>query len=137
MEDIKTKLVADIPEPSKELKYIAKLAREELSKQIAQYIKVEERIILYMLRHQVDPPIKGEITKGKIKWRGLSIARLQKDNTFLGILQRGKFIEPDWLNIQLQGQLEETMMFGISNLRKQREEAIKYYTGGIFEQMSK
>ena len=32
-----------------------------------------DRQIEYALRNLVEPPIKGEITKGKIRWRGLRL----------------------------------------------------------------
>ena len=41
------------------------------------------------LRTRVVPPIKGEITKGKVKWRGLALC-YGPGHDFLGILQRGK-----------------------------------------------
>lgn len=56
--------------------------------------------IEFMLREKVVPPIKGEITKGKIRWRGLALIHYPLEseplcgNTFtaihtIGIEQRG------------------------------------------------
>ena len=36
-----------------------------------------DKDIEYALRNLVTPPIKGEITKGKIRWRGLRIVYVQ------------------------------------------------------------
>lgn len=40
---------------------------------IKQVMNNQEKFIEDILRNHVKPPIKGEITKGKIKWRGLTI----------------------------------------------------------------
>ena len=48
-----------------------------------------ERDIEWILRNKVYPPIKGEITAGKIKYRGLSIFYKYGSNTPEGISQRG------------------------------------------------
>lgn len=55
--------------------------------------------IEFMLREKVVPPIKGEITKGKIRWRGLALIYYPLEeplcgNTFtaistIGMEQRG------------------------------------------------
>lgn len=53
--------------------------------------KKENERIKWLLRNSVVPPIKGEITAGKVKWRGLALA-YQNDmleSTRL-LLQRGK-----------------------------------------------
>ena len=40
---------------------------------VNEILKRQECFIESILRNHVKPPIKGEITKGKIKWRGLEI----------------------------------------------------------------
>jgi hypothetical protein len=40
---------------------------------INQILNNQDKFIDYILRNHVKPPIKGEITKGKIKWRGITI----------------------------------------------------------------
>ena len=47
------------------------------------------------LREKAQPPIKGNITKGKIKWRGIKIVRTMDGNGFTEwIEQRGERISP-------------------------------------------
>jgi hypothetical protein len=55
---------------------------------IRQTINNQEKFIEDVLRNHVTPPIKGEITKGKIKWRGLEI---MNDTAYskLWVRQRG------------------------------------------------
>ena len=50
-----------------------------------------------ILRNFVTPPIKGEITKGKVKWRGLCIARYK--GNLIGIIQRDKLITADGIKV--------------------------------------
>lgn len=68
----------------------------------------EERQIEHLLRNRVTPTIKGEITKGKIKWRGLQVAysspslgnvnwnsdtfKICCTSNLLGVTQRGVLI---------------------------------------------
>ena len=57
--------------------------------------KKEEEIFTVALRTMAEPPIKGEITRGKIKWRGIRI--VQQNNGFKytkWLEQRGKQISP-------------------------------------------
>lgn len=60
-----------------------------------QIIEEQNKIFEYALRNEAFPPIKGEITKGKIKWRGI---RIVTTNHFLEnktwLEQRGKRISP-------------------------------------------
>lgn len=49
------------------------------------YMQVENAIE-YILRNHVTPPIKGEITKSKLKWRGIT-SIVFRDNDFVGIQQ--------------------------------------------------
>lgn len=56
-----------------------KLLEEQLID--ATYIGISERLE-YALRHLVTPPIKGEITRGKIKWRGLRVEQSPVDFEF-------------------------------------------------------
>ena len=57
-----------------------------------------EKAVLHICRNYVTPPIKGELTRGKIRWRGLKIAYGNDGYGcygFLGIIQRGWLIFPD------------------------------------------
>ena len=94
----------------------------------------EEEIVKYMLHNQVKPPIKGETTIFKIKWRGIKIVRNPKDDVFLGLSQRGQLIKPDWKMIQMKTEFEEALIFGTSNFREAMEEYADYYAEGILKQ---
>ena len=62
---------------------------------IAEMLKQEAEIFTTALRVMAEPPIKGEITKGKIKWRGIKLIRqLIGFSTYSWIEQRGKQISP-------------------------------------------
>ncbi len=71
----------------------AKEVLETLMKEFNQYQsdmrKAMNAWIDDCVRTRVVPPIKGKITRGKVKWRGLSLCYGQ-DGSFLGILQRQK-----------------------------------------------
>jgi hypothetical protein len=58
-------------------------------------VKFQEDIMFKSLRLYAEPPIKGELTKGKIRWRGI---RLIQQVTMKGyrtwLEQRGKRISP-------------------------------------------
>ncbi len=57
--------------------------------------KIEEETFVTALREMAVPPIKGEITKEKIKWRGIKIVQKQEVIGFKRWLeQRGKRISP-------------------------------------------
>lgn len=55
----------------------------------------EENLFISTLRTMAEPPIKGEITKGKLRWRGIRII-LQEDGFKYTkwLEQRGKQIGP-------------------------------------------
>jgi len=62
---------------------------------IAEMQKQEEEIFTTALRTMAEPPIKGEITKGKITWRGIRLARQQVGfDSYSWLEQRGKQISP-------------------------------------------
>lgn len=53
----------------------------------------EEKLFTTALRTMVEPPIKGEITKGKITWRGIKLIRQQVGfDSYSWLEQRGKQI---------------------------------------------
>jgi hypothetical protein len=57
--------------------------------------KKEEEIFTTALRTMAEPPIKGEITKGKIRWRGIRIVQQNDGFKYTKWLeQRGKQISP-------------------------------------------
>jgi hypothetical protein len=55
---------------------------------INRILKAQDEFIEHVLRNHVTPPIKGEITRGKIKWRGLEILN-DIQSSKLWIRQRG------------------------------------------------
>lgn len=65
------------------------------SRFIQEQKKKEEEIFITALRTMAEPPIKGEITKGKVRWRGIRI--VQQNDSFKytkWLEQRGKQISP-------------------------------------------
>ena len=57
--------------------------------------KKEEEIFINCLLTIAEPPIKGKITKGKIKWRGIKIIQYNDGYKYTKWLeQRGKQISP-------------------------------------------
>lgn len=55
----------------------------------------EDELFTTALRTMAEPPIKGVITKGKIRWRGIRVIRQQIGLTSYSWLeQRGKQISP-------------------------------------------
>lgn len=55
----------------------------------------EEELFTTSLLTRAEPPIKGEITKGKLTWRGIRLIRQQVGFDFYSWLeQRGKQISP-------------------------------------------
>jgi len=66
-----------------------------ISRFISEQQKKEEEIFTSALRIMAEPPIKGEITKGKIRWRGIRIVQYNDDFKYTKWLeQRGKQISP-------------------------------------------
>ena len=66
-----------------------------ISRFILEQQKKEEEIFTTALRIMAEPPIKGEITKGKVKWRGIRIVQYKDGFKYTKWLeQRGKQISP-------------------------------------------
>lgn len=67
---------------------------------VSQYLfnevrRQEEELFKNALRTTAEPPIKGEITKGKLTWRGIRLIRQQIGfDSYSWIEQRGKQISP-------------------------------------------
>lgn len=64
------------------------VCKEEIDKMY----KKRDSDIEFILRNKIDKPIKGEITIGKLRWRGIKNIAYGENFTFLGIIQRGKLI---------------------------------------------
>jgi uncharacterized Fe-S cluster-containing radical SAM superfamily protein len=74
--------------------YFEKTDIQKLQEEIIErLLKVKEDAIKDALRIYVNPPIKGEITKGKLTWRGLRLVEDFSNNTFW-IEQRGIIVTP-------------------------------------------
>lgn len=56
-----------------------------------------DKDIEFILRNKIDKPIKGEITKNKLRWRGIDSLCYDCDHKFLGVIQRNKAIGIDGL----------------------------------------
>lgn len=57
--------------------------------------KQEEELFTIVLWTMAEPPIKGQITKGKITWRGIKLIRQQVGfDSYSWLEQRGKQISP-------------------------------------------
>lgn len=71
-----------------------------LSKMYSEHQHKENEIFQYSLRVYAVPEIKGELTKGKLKWRGIRLCQMNKG--FEGyerwLEQRGKQISPKVLS---------------------------------------
>jgi len=66
-----------------------------ISRFISEQQKKEEEVFTSALRIMAEPPIKGEITKGKVRWRGIRIVQYNDGFTYTKWLeQRGKQISP-------------------------------------------
>jgi len=75
--------------------------------------KEREAQVEFMLRYQIDKPIKGEITIGKLRYRGIkSIAEEHITRKFLGIVQRGQLIKFDPMLYQFHKQKDKVFAFG-------------------------
>jgi len=82
------KLDIDLPEPTIQVSDI-------VNQYIDLILKKEDEVFMESLRTMINPPIKGEITKNKLKWRGVKL--IQENDYFKSVRwleQRGKQISP-------------------------------------------
>lgn len=70
----------------------------EIQEELVEKYKELDLRIEYALRNKIDKPIKGEITKGKLKWRGIALG-VYKSGECVGyaLLQRGAIIPFDFV----------------------------------------
>lgn len=93
------KYVFDVKVESSATGDIFKTLRDEIHGKIAEQYKELDLRIEYALRNKIDKPIKGEITKGKLKWRGISLGVFHGDGyTAYSLLQRGNVVPFDFVN---------------------------------------
>lgn len=55
--------------------------------------KKEDMDIEKICRNYLSPPIKGAITRGKLKWRGATSLAYSPNHDLLGVIQRGYVID--------------------------------------------
>lgn len=72
---------------------LEKMIAETTAQQYLEFMKKVEEATEHICRNYVTPPIKGPMTKGKIRWRGLSLAWGPEETEFLGVIQRGVLID--------------------------------------------
>ena len=78
---------------------IFKTLRDKIQEEIVEQYKELDLRIEYALRNKIDKPIRGEITKGKLKWRGIRIGVFRGDGyAAYSLLQRGNVIPFDFVN---------------------------------------
>jgi len=80
-------------EISPEMQKLSEEIQEINNKVISTYMKNLDKLMERLVRENASPPIKGEITKGKLKWRGLIMCRCFETNE-TWIQQRGEDITP-------------------------------------------
>lgn len=81
---------------SEKVRELQKILAESLQKQIDEFYEKVEKAIENIFRNYLTPPIKGEITKGKIRWRGVKCSLWQEQSdgskAWIGIVQRDTII---------------------------------------------
>lgn len=78
---------------------IFKTLSDKIHEEMAEYYKELDLRIEYALRNKIDKPIKGEITKGKLKRRGISLGVFRSDECIgYALLQRGAIVPFDFVN---------------------------------------
>lgn len=103
---------------SSAIKDVFKTLSDEIHEKIAEQYKELDLRIEYALRNKIDKPIKGEITKGKLKWRGISLGVFRGDGyTAYSLLQRGIIVPFDFVNDK---------QYQIWRLRKLLEEQLQW-----------
>lgn len=74
------------------------VAQRLINAMLTDAYKQRDEFLLPFLRERATPPIKGEITRGKIKWRGIVLCcSFEQSDTRYWMEQRGKRISPDFI----------------------------------------
>lgn len=71
---------------------IQEIMFEMLSRNYKTNVDILNEEIEYLLRNKIDKPIKGKITKGKLRWRGIDAVVFNYMNEPIGIRQKGDII---------------------------------------------
>lgn len=79
------------------MKQIEDLLLEDTENQLKEFYEEVGKKVEHILRNYVIPPIKGEITKGKVRYRGLQVVWQETEtyDAFVGVRQRDVLIFPD------------------------------------------
>lgn len=80
-----------------EMKAIQDMLFKDVEKQLSEFYAKVEKVADHIVRNYVTPPIKGEITRGKVKWRGLQMVwqKMEFFDVFVGIRQQDVLILPN------------------------------------------
>lgn len=84
------------PKYAEALKEMHKIFFEHCNKLFEKRDKMLESWLKEIIPKTCVPPIKGEVTKGKLRWRGIRMTTNYKGDTYF--TQRGKIISPILLN---------------------------------------
>lgn len=74
----------------RQIEEIERIFIEELKERKKEYVKRIEGFVEDALRTRIKPLLKGEITRGKVRYRGLTLIYADDGLSFIGILQRNK-----------------------------------------------
>lgn len=100
---------ASIPRKLNSPEVVQKAIEIKIKRSIDNCCLFTERCLEYAMRHLITPVIKGEITRGKCKWRGLRIIRTRGElnikgplhkmeySEIIGLTQRNRFININYL----------------------------------------
>ncbi|MFT3994834.1 MAG: hypothetical protein QM660_11030 [Dysgonomonas sp.] len=91
-EDVTNDLIISTWQNQQSAKKIAEVLFGLTVKEIKALHEQIEEDIEFILRNKIDKPIKGEITKSKLRWRGIKNIAYGDNFQFLGIMQREKLI---------------------------------------------
>ena len=80
-------------ERNEEIDKIYQSIIDDAEQQVLEFYKEVNKRCEYILRNYITPPLKGEVTKGKLRCRGIKgLVWADKGETFLGIQQRNELI---------------------------------------------
>lgn len=85
-------LINPDPKTREGIEQLRKMWMEDIERDIREFQRHVREFVEDALRTRVKPLLKGEITPGKIRYRGLSLLYSQEEPGFYGILQRDKIL---------------------------------------------
>ena len=97
-EDFSCEFEIKLTEQNKEqMKVLTDMILDDNIKRLQEFYDKVEKLVEHILRNYVTPPIKGEITRGKVRWRGLQIVWQEygMEKAFVGVRQRDVLILPN------------------------------------------